>query len=450
MHLNYFSSLGRSNEFYFGFFYNHANSLVGLSLMTTDTKSVSFSIEASQYHYSGTIAPNGRTTVNIPTRFIVSTSNIQSNGIFLQTSSDKVTVVGQNLRSTSTSDTFTILPVVELCTESYVYYGISVQRTSVFRSSFLSAMLIVATKNYTLLRITPTRSVRMLIKGYSYNFAANEEGRVWINRLDIAYIVTLDELTGTKIVSNHPVSVFSGHECGNVPSHIAACDHMTEQIPPTTLWGRVHYVVPFLGRNSYTIKVVAANDSTAVDMYCGNTMQSYTLNEGNAVTRVLSVYCAIYSTKVVLVAQFSHGQQDDSLNGDPMMIIVPATAHYTNMSDITTMYNSASGFNHYASIIVPAQFYQPQMIYLTTGGVKNSLQSASWIPIQVESANVAYATRVSISDGLSFIVHTGTSALMTVIVYGFYNYESYGHAGLNLFMGMCIIIIMLRKSYKFM
>ena len=402
--------------------------------MTTDTKTVSFSIEASAYSYSGTVTPNGRTTIDIPTRLIVSTSNSQKNGIFLLTSSGKVTVVGQNVQS-ATSDTFTVLPTVELCIETYVYHGISLPRTSVFHSSSLSAILVVGTVNGTVMRVTARRSVNMYLRGSSNSLSANVQYTFVINRLETAYIVSLDELTGTKIITDHPVSVFSGHECGNVPSNIAACDHLVEQIPPTVLWGKVHFVVPFSTRNSYTIKVLAAHDSTVVDIYCSNTRQSYTLNEGDSITRILSVHCAIYSSKVVIVAQFSHGVSYDSATGDPMMIVVPATAHYTNTSDITTMYNAQSGFHHYANIIVLAQFYQPQLIYLTTGGVRNSLQSANWVPIQVESVTVAYATQVSISDGMSSIVHTSTHALMSVAVYGFVYAEGYGHTGSSNLVG---------------
>jgi len=443
----FFSCIERTlyNEFYFGYFSNaNMNSAVGLTLMTTETDPVSFSIEASDYFYSGKITPNNRTTVDIPTRLIVSASNSQRNGIFLQTSSDKVTVVGQNFL-TQTSDTFTVFPAVDLCLETYVYYGISVPRTSVFNSFYSSAIMVVGTKNNITMRVTARRSVTMYLRRSSNSLSANVQYIFVINRLETAYIITLDELTGTKIITDYPVSVFSGHECGNVPYNIAACDHMVEQILPTVMWGKEYYVAPFSTRNSYTIKVMAAYDSTAVDIYCSNTRQSYTLNEGNDVTTILSVHCAIFASKNVIVAQFGHGQLDDSANGDPIMILVPATAHYTNTSDIATMYNTPSGFLHYANIIVLAQFYQPQLIYLTTGGVRNSLQSANWVPIQVDSVNVAYTTQVSISDGISSVIHTSTFALMAVTVYGFIIVEGYGHTGsLNLaqsFMGMWIKLI---------
>jgi len=446
----YFPYIDRTllNEFYFGYFNNADGSTVGIILMTSDIEPVSFIIEASDYFYSGTITPNGRTTIDIPTRLIVSVSNNQRYGIFLQTNSDRVTVVGENLRLLpGTSDTFAILPTVGLCIETYVYYGISVPRTSVFDSRYFSAILVVGTVNGTVMRVTARRSVNIFLRGDSISLIANVQYTFVIDRLETAYIVSLDELTGTKIITYHPVSVFSGHECGNVPSNIAACDHLVEQIPPTVLWGKVHFVVPFSTRNSYTIKVLAAQDSTVVDIYCSNTRRSYSLNEGNSISRVPSVNCAIYSNKVVIVAQFGHGINYDSVTGDPMMIVVPATAHYTNTSDITTMYNSQSDFSHYANVVVLAQSYQPQLIYLTTGGARNSLQSANWVPIQVESVTAAYATQVSISDDMSSIVHTSTHALMSVAVYGFVRAEGYGHTGsLNLelqsFMGMWIIRVL--------
>ena len=42
-----------------------------------------------------------------------------------------------------------------------------------------------------------------------------------INRLQAVYTKSLNDLkSGTKIVTNNPVSVFSGHQCGNVPHKV--------------------------------------------------------------------------------------------------------------------------------------------------------------------------------------------------------------------------------------
>ncbi len=50
---------------------------------------------------------------------------------------------------------------------------------------------------------------------------------------------TIDQdVTGTVVLADKPVSVFGGHSCANVPSGMyAACDHVEEQILPLAAWG---------------------------------------------------------------------------------------------------------------------------------------------------------------------------------------------------------------------
>ena len=41
---------------------------------------------------------------------------------------------------------------------------------------------------------------------------------------------SLIDLTGTHIVSNKPLTVISGHECGQIPLGVDYCEHMTQHI----------------------------------------------------------------------------------------------------------------------------------------------------------------------------------------------------------------------------
>lgn len=47
------------------------------------------------------------------------------------------------------------------------------------------------------------------------------------------------DISGTVVTSNagHPIAVFAGHECANIPNAIIACDHVEEQLSGLRLWG---------------------------------------------------------------------------------------------------------------------------------------------------------------------------------------------------------------------
>lgn len=52
------------------------------------------------------------------------------------------------------------------------------------------------------------------------------------------------DLSGTRIESTRPVSVFSGHLCTNYPWDADACDHLEEQLLPVDTWGNSYVLVP--------------------------------------------------------------------------------------------------------------------------------------------------------------------------------------------------------------
>ena len=419
-------------RYYLGFFGNFGPAISNISIIlaTTETYRVQYFAEVPSldYYHTGFISAGNDFILYLP-RSLEATYNFDQNkGILITTNSTKVTVIGLHMSPNYiVSESYFALPInaIEL-NDNYVYYGMSVPTNHT-----TSSIMIVATEDNTTLKVLVTQSgnismdntVTDLIPGTQYSYV--------VNRMQTIFIGSPDDLSGTKITTDKPLSVFSGHECAHIPVNVDFCNYLIEQIPPTAVWGQIYYIAPLFNKASYTIKILAAHSFTDVGLYCNNTMRSYALNAGKFVNITLSMqeYCAIHSNKEVLVVQFSHGGEEDNEYGNPMMTLVPAANQYLNEFDISTIRDPLP-FSHYVNIVVMAQYYQPSLIKLTAGGVTRSLSLQIWVPVQVSSITEAYATRVAIPDGTTKIFHTNAAAQMSTIVYGFTTrFGSYGHLG---------------------
>ena len=423
--------------YYLGFFHNDQSGSESFVLTTTESQPVNYSIyiPRNSYRHSGTVTSNNSVTLSLPYNMEVSSYSHIDYGIYLETSSDKVTVIGQNY-DPYTSDTYLALPTIKSQTVTeYVYYAMSVNSPNSY-----SAILIVATEDNTEIKLEVTQSVTVYYyhyynygwrnNGYRYNYGLSSGNQLTItfNKLQTRYMETTSDLSGTKIVANKPVSVFSGHRFAYVPYSSGNGGYLIEQVPPTTSWGTTYYVAPLATRNSYTIKVLAAYDNTNVTIYCNGTGLSYSLSEKGHTTRTLDnqEYCAIHANKNVLVAQFS-GKNGE----DPSMTLIPATNNFVSRLQFPTFHHPTDSHYYptYINIIVMAQYYQPKSIYLITGGLKKSLDTQEWTPFRVNNTTEAYATKVPVLHGAVEIIHTDVTALMTTIVYGIAARNGYMHPG---------------------
>ena len=433
-------------EYYFGYFRVYSSGQLSVILMNAISTPVNYRIEApvAGFYHAGVVDGNNGVVLNLPFSVAVVSNQKEYKGIYIRADSDSLTVIGQN-EYDGLTDTFFVTQYEQSSTISeYVYYGISVRG---YDSSYQSVILIVGTEDNTTMKLTVTQTATT---NYGHTYNSGTEYSFVINRLQTFYVRSssyASDLTGTKIVTDKQVSVFSGHERAQIPYDLCCDDAIIEQVPPVTSWGRVFYTMPLATRRSYTIRILASINSTMIDVYCNNFNQSQTINEGKYFIRTLSQqeYCVIHSSKPVLVAQFSHGGYDErDYIGDPMMMIVPDALQFSNKLSITTVHNpSRSDYKHYVNIIVLAQYYQPDMIHLLSGGRNISLNTQEWIPIKVRHSIEAYATQLTVSEGVAEIIHTDSEALIMVNSYGSTSAESYGHPGrLGYSTGLCYKIVL--------
>ena len=409
-------------EYYFGYFNNARNGNLSVIIMTTKSQPVGYLFETNDNRRNGTVVNNEEFNVTLPESLrIMGTGS--NRGIYLVIYTDKATVIGQNLGANS-SDTFLFLPIANLCVAEYVYYGMSVPSGASRSNSF---MTIVATEANTSLIVLSRKSFNITIRGNITNFVPGLPRSFEIDRFQTGFIRMVGDLTGTKVVTNKPVSVSSGHQCARIPTNSRSCDHLIEQVPPTALWGRVYYTAPLATRRLYTIKVLAAYNVTVVNICCNNTMMTKNISEGESfnITQSRQEYCTISSNRKVLVVQLSHNGNGDDC-GDPMMTLIPATNQYSNTFQFSTL-QGQSGYTHHINIIVLTRHNKSEMVYLLSQGVNRSLDTHQWVPITINNDTEAIGVQVNVSEGVAEIVHVNTSAMMSAIVYGFTKNSGYGH-----------------------
>lgn len=147
------------------------------------------------------------------------------------------------------------------------------------------------------------------------------------------------DLSGSLVSANKPIALFGGNQCTDIPLGYAACDHVVEQLPPTTTWGKSFVTLPLATRrNGDTFRILAAKDNTEVRV---DGVPVATLNKGQFHEQIITGPAAITASQPVLVAQYSNSSSFDGVTSDPFMMLVPPYEQFLNGYTVTT---PATGF----------------------------------------------------------------------------------------------------------
>lgn len=401
-----------ANEFFLGFSRNIVESPVTLQLFitTTETDPVKFAVNATGFSFNGVATHNSSVTVTLPTSLEVTNANERHKGIHVKAEGVKTIVVYGLTYEIHSSDAFLALPCSRLPVDEYEYYAITYPSTS-----WSSYILIVACEDNTIVNTGASTFVNL-------------------NRLQTYQISSTNDLTGRRITTTKPVAFFSNQECTNIPAGVVACDHLTEQVPPTSTWGQFFLAASLLGRRSGDLlRIVAAQPPTTVTVNCTTFVQPVTYSFTAATNWqefeiTPSSVCSIRSTTApILVAQFALGAGRDGVGenlGDPFMMMLPPVEQYSN----NYVFNVLPTFAvNYITIYVAPEFFQPDRIIVDNDNLNNSL----WSRIYCSSNIVCgYITRVNLTTaGEHRLYHLDQDARVGVSAYGFNNFNSYGYPG---------------------
>ena len=381
-----------------------------------------------------------------------SESRMPPQGIhILADNGNKFNVFGSNTEIFSI-DGFLALPCQQLPVEQYTYYAVSFPPATggftLIDSN--SAILIVSCNNNTQVTFTPTQTVTDPHNSAS-TISAGNNTKVTLEEAQPLYIQGMGDLTGTSVVSDQPISFFSGHECAySPPTQGIQCNHLVEQIPPTVTWGKIFLTAPSADRKtSDFLKIVASQEDTAVNITCIHQAvlvdtplaPNFTITletPGNSwnFTGFSTDYCSIEADKPILVTQFGVG--DANIGVNTYMTVIPAVSQYRNNIQFS-MISMPELSSHWVNIFVTPTYFQP--VNITVDGLQGSLED--WVTIYGSSGVVCgYAKQTQLPETHPHLIrHDNPAASLGVVVYGSVGPRAYGYPGGLRLSGKAVIIL---------
>lgn len=445
-----------STDFYI-LYSDNLNDGSGADLFITSLNNTygTVSIPGIGFSQGFSVLANTITTVDIPLAAEVQGSNVIANLGIRITANDDITVYFLNPgEAVYSNDAYVALPVQALGTEYIVMaWPDTIPARGYSVADGPSELAIVSPFDGTSVTIIPSITTGIRSAGVPYNITLNQFETYTLQN-DDAY----EDLTGTIIQSTAPVAVFSGNRCADIPAGYGWCDHLVEQMVPTSNWGKSFVTIPMVGRSGGDyLRILASVDGTTVNIN-GPTVASLDqlkpsgdLNElhnnddpsrgakGKSNTKpaikfpddqikttvsqnlargefyelLITGPVEITADKPILAAQFGTGQDFGGL-GDPLMMLLSPSEQFLPKYTFLTPTTYAA---NYVSIIAPSAASSSFVLDGT------ALDSSIFSPINTTTFSGA---AIPLSEGSHTI---SGSQPFAIYVYGFGDYVSYGYPG---------------------
>ncbi|XP_067948374.1 uncharacterized protein [Watersipora subatra] len=409
------------------------DSLVDVSYsITTETGMINQTIGAGQVEIVDALDPSLRQEG----------SGIDTKAIRIQASSD-IVVYGINKQTWST-DGFLAFPVDVVGTEYYsahYYPGTDLNEfafTPVFRDGGVTT-------------VTVTMPTNVDDAG-----AVNSQGRFGnqvINPGD-SIIVTLSygetaqfqgasntmNLNGAHIVSDKPISMFSGNVRARVdPVNLSSRDHLVHQLAPVSTWGLQFVTAPIPRERDrgdvFFITASAPNTGVEITITTASGLsRTSTENLANAGDYVRvdigsNEYGFFDGSRPIQVFQYVKTTNERDIDvADPAMMLIPPVEQWSrNYQFITPRTGQADGVNGgflpFDTFVMIA-IEQSQISGLRLDG--GSLPSPTWVTLPSQNGVVYAVTSVQIANpGRHSLSHVSADVYFQALMYGRANRESF-------------------------
>jgi gliding motility-associated-like protein len=407
---------GQSNEgtaFWLGFmqhFDGTTNEKVVMITSKTNTQGT-ISIPLRNWSQAFVVQANEVTLINMPDfAQTVGSEFVNNNGILVTANSDISVYMHQYF--TYRAEASVVLPTDAVGKE---YYTMSYEGGTWDGEGYPSEFLIVGAEDNTLIDITlGAMSRNGKPKGSSFSISL-DRGETYQVRAE-----GQSDLTGSHIVSDKPVSVFSGNAWTQIPSECGFRDNLLEQMYPVSTLGTQFVTIPNRSVVYDIYRIMATEDQTAVDIM-GSNPRSFTLNAGqyNQFTGSLPSY--IVADKPIMVAQYMIGSTCNGLGiGDPAMVLLNSIEQ---TRDTVTLYNSRlqNIQRNFINIIA-----RTDDVSLISVDGSNLLQMGQVFTDVGFESGFSFI-QLEVENGAHTIISDGCGVIATA--YGYGEFESYAYSG---------------------
>ena len=394
-----------SDWFAVGMYSNHPDvGSIPISVFVTSDSDTAFNISIESYEgviLSGEVKPYETSEFLVPETYMVSNESDYMNGLIVRANDGNKMRVSVSNHYFISSDSYLALPLIEYQgVNEYTYFAVTPNFTS---PNLTSRVLIVCGFNDTSITITSTQTASMYLPSGVVMLEASSPMTISGNIYQTILIESEDQLMGTKVVTDKPVTFLSGHQCASLPDNIS-CDFAIEQIPPTINWGR-NFIFPLLSSRvgGSFLSILASESDTTVEVNCTNSNGTRTLSDsftissqGDYATMLVApddALCSVTSSKPTLLTVLSTSNNYDTTEGDPLMVLVQPIEQYLNANHSFTAFKSDID-NHYVNLMVNASVDNLNDILLDDEAVDSSWKSINTFG----GARAGYTTQLNVAN----------------------------------------------------